>query len=119
MSLDGVINIRGSTCTVRRPTETKAADKTTVRSWADAATGLKVLLDEVAAGKAQHLWGRETEARISGFAPSTSDVRVDDVLIVTAGAYIGQKMRVVEAPSPALGPARKPLALARTVEKTS
>lgn len=93
MSVTALIRTRGSTVTIRRCTKTRnvPGDGSAVESWADAATGVKVLLEQITSEKAQRTFGREHTGTMLGFAVDGQDIREDDGIIVTAGSYSGAR----------------------------
>lgn len=96
MSLDGLRRTRGSQVTIRRATKTRKPQGDTSSSWSSIATAAPVLLQELAAGRAQRLFGRETQATGLATFEAGQDVKVDDGLIVTAGPHTGTHWKVLQ-----------------------
>lgn len=116
MSLAGLVDIRGSHVTVKRATESKAADQTTKRTWATLSQNVHLLIDEVSTDKVQRLFGFETEATLVAWCRPSEDVREHDGIIVDAGPFAGERFRVVGRLRGGLGPARQAIGLAATLE---
>ena len=97
MSLDGLRRSRGSRVTIRRATRVrKPQGDTGVTPFTSVATDVPVLLQELAAGRAQRLFGRETQATGLATFEAGCDVQGDDGLIVTSGPHAGTHWKVLQ-----------------------
>ncbi len=114
-----MIDTRGATVRVRRATQATGTDGGTRRTWDDAPVSrVKILLEEITAGKAQRVWGNESVATFRGTLRAGDDVQKFDVLVVESGRFRGQQLRVEEDPRGSeLGPQLSLLGLATTKEK--
>ena len=96
MSRSGLATVRGSQITVKRATDGQALDGSATKSWANVATGVAGLLEELTAERAQEIWGQETRARWRTSVPWGTDVLIGDGVLVTSGNFTGRAFRVEE-----------------------
>ena len=118
MSLTGLLATRSSLGTVRRAAEVTTASGGTKRTWTDTATGVAAWVNELSRGRAQRLWGQETEATHEAVFEAAVDVRPGDGFVVTGGPYTGERFRVHIVASPLTGPSHRHAALHRSVSST-
>jgi hypothetical protein len=96
MSLATMIQRRGSTATIRRATRTATAGGSTNHAWADASTGVKVLLDVPEAEVAQRLFGQDVRCDLRAIVLPDVDLREKDGVSITAGWRAGEHYEVVK-----------------------
>lgn len=93
--ITAVVEGYGSTCRVRRPAYARAADKTRTATWADATPArCAVVLQGISAQHAQRAYGADSVAEREGIALATAALAMDDVLVVEAGPFAGEQLRV-------------------------
>ncbi len=114
MNPAGLIRRKGSTCTVKRSTEsTSTADNSTILTWAVVKNGRKILFQPATAALIQRNFGRELEAEYVGFTEASTDVVGGDGIVVTDGYLAGTRLEVVQMLDPDQGPRHKVLAVTR------
>ncbi len=112
MSIIGLITSRGSTVTIRRGTRTQQADGSFNASWSDTVTNGKALIESLSSDLAQKLWGQETKATRRAFVRIDTNVTPGDGLLVSVGAYSGERFRVIAVIPRHMGAASRYLELA-------
>lgn len=90
-----LVESAGSTCRVRRATSTRRPDKTVNVSWGDAPTvRVACVIGGLSAEKRLRAYGATLLADREGVVLRDSGVTVDDVLVVEAGPFAGEQLRV-------------------------
>jgi hypothetical protein len=101
-------NELGSTVTIRKSVSTRNAANETRQSYADRATGVKMIIENLNIFRAQQTWGLQTSVTAQALIP-LSDLNADttprkgDGLIVTDGMLVGSKFTVSETKPDDLG----------------
>jgi hypothetical protein len=116
VSLDGLLATRGACVRIRRATRGANTVGATTRTWDDAPDSpVRMLLEELTAGKAQRAWGLETLATFRATVSADADVQKLDGCYVEDGRFAGTFLRVEEDPRGSeLGPQFRVLGLVRT-----
>jgi hypothetical protein len=116
MSALGLIMARGTPCTIKRATETKATDRSTVRTWATVAVSQKLLVQELTYSQAQEIWGVDTIARFRVMVDPSSDIQLADGILPESGDLEGEHFCVEERSLTTMMDRHRVLGLAKTVE---
>lgn len=120
MSLAGLIAHRGSIATTRRATRSEGTDGASALAWADIAEGVRILLAPETSAQLQRIFGAETRGTWHGWVTPDVDAQLGDGVIVTAGAYVGDRLRVTAVLPLSLGASpHRELALELTPEAFS
>lgn len=90
MSVGGMLRVRGSRCTVKRPADVANADGTTSKVLTTQATVVPVLMVPVSQARVKREWGEEVQAEYLGLAEASSGIQQHDALVITRGKYSGQ-----------------------------
>lgn len=101
MSLFGMAARRGSIAQIRRSVRTSAragSDGSAALSWSTAMDGVQCMLEPIATGLAQRLWGQESKATVRAYFPIASGLLPGDGVIITRGQYAGTQYRVDATP---------------------
>lgn len=96
MSLQGMIQRRGSTVTIRRSSTSESSDGTFNKHWVDVTVGTKALIESLTSELSQRIWGQEITASHRAYMAQHADVKEGDAIIVTAGSKALQKFRIAE-----------------------
>lgn len=114
MNPSGLIRRKGSTCTIKRSTEsTSPADNSTVLTWGIVKNGAKILFQPASAALLQKNFGRELDADYVGFTETATQVIEGDGIEVSDGYLAGTRLEVVQMLDPDQGPRHKVLAVTR------
>src|SRR6185503_8269668 len=96
MSALGLIMARGTPCTIKRATETKATDRSTIKTWATVGLSVKLLVQELTAQQSQEIWGVDTIARFRVMVDPSVDIQLSDGILPESGDLEGQHFTVEE-----------------------
>lgn len=100
MSITLLIQQRGSTVSVYRPTAGENADGSpSLTSWSLVSSGVKALFQPITDAMAGKVYGAVSEIRDEAFVAGHPDIQKGDGIVVTAGFRNASRWIVEEAPT--------------------
>lgn len=94
MSMHGLIQMRGSTVTIRRSAKVQLPDGTFNQSWSNAIASTHALIEAITSDLSQRIWGQNIKATHRAYMYYGSDVKEGDGVQVVTGAYANSTYRV-------------------------